>query len=58
MERHLLHGGRGGNLTYYEAPNADYSTMAEAVEMEDLEEIPPNCITAYEIAQRERGALA
>ena len=37
-----------GGITYYEAPNADWSTVAECVEVEDLLEIKPEAILAYE----------
>ena len=37
-----------GGITYYEAPDSDWSTIAECVEVEDLLEIKPEAVLAYE----------
>ena len=35
-----------GGITYYNAPNADWSHIAENVEIEDLEEVSPPSVYA------------
>ena len=44
---------KNGGITYYEYPESDWSTLAECVDLEDLQEINPEAITAYEAKRKE-----